>query len=318
MKNETNLFGILQGLMDRETVSEICIDRYNQIYFEEGGVVVDFDQSFESEEKLEKTIKKIFDFAGACIGKKELAAQCTLADGTRIGAVLPPMSLHGAVMTIMKRPHNELTWEDMKKFGAFDEAGAQILEGLLKNDKNILHLGNAGSGRVTMINNLLKKVDPSYRVSILEKNPEMKTNRARTMHLQATGNNPEGMKELVNQAFYLRCDYTFVNGLYGSEATRLLDYMREGYSSVLSILAESVQDGLGRIERKVLLDNPWLGLEGTRDVIGSSIDVVIFQKRFEDGARRVSEIVEVNHGDNGYQFKLLYHYDEKSKQFITA
>lgn len=313
-----NLFGNIQSLYDNKEVSEIIIDGFNDVYWEANGKVEESETLFQSEDEIKSVAKNLLNSCGRDFNQIQNGfADLRLQDGTRVAITTAPISLNGTSMVIRKMPEGEFTLDDMIKHNVLTDDAKKILEKLMLKGKNVLLAGNAGSGKTTMANQLIKAIDPAWRVVCVEKTAELITNRKRTLRLETPNAKSSEMHELIKKASLLRADTFVINELTGAETFEALNLMREGNSVLASIMSEGVYDALKKAELFCMMRQYGLGINEVKYHVSSAIDAVIYQERLESGKRVVSNIALVKGLDakGNYVTSPLFTYDDETEQF---
>ena len=316
------IFGKLGKIYSNEKVSEIIVDRFDDVYWEENGKIEESSELFKNEEEISEIIENILDSVGRNRDSMlDGFADLRLADGTRVAITTAPISLNGPSLVIRKMHTHRTTVENLIDWGAISKEGWTICESLVKKGKNVLLAGNAGCGKTTLLNVLTSAIDPAWRVVTVEKTAEMDPGeRKRTLRLETANSQQTEMKELVQKAGLLRADTIVVNELMGSEAFNTINLMREGYSVMATVMAEGVFDALKKVEIFCMMDQFNLGSNEIKYHVCSGVDVVIYQERLPSGKRVLSNISLVEGVDelNNPITKPLYTYDEETGEFFVT
>lgn len=315
-------FGKLQSIFDNKNVSEIIVDGFDDVYYEESGKIIQNDSLFSNEGEIKEVIDSILGSVNRSSDSiKDGFADLRLGDGTRVAITTAPISINGSSLVIRKLLDNNVSPEDMIKWGCLDEDGWIICESLMKQGKNVLLAGNAGSGKTTLANLLVGAVNPESRVVTVEKVAELDTRkRKRTLRLETPTAQHSEMNDLIQKAAILRADTFVVNELLGSETFEAIKLMREGYSVLGTIMSEGVSDALKKCELFCLMGQFGIGINEIKYHVANGVDAVIYQERLESGKRVVSHIAMIDglNEDGHYDLDTLYNYDEATNEFFTS
>ena len=310
--------GPLGEIYKIEGVTEIMVDAKDDIYYEANGKIVNSDFKLNDDEEILKIIKNIFKLVGRDVSNIKSFADCRLMDGTRFVAVFPPVAMGGYSFNLRKMPDKKLSWEELIKFKSITAEGVDLLKNIVSKWKNVLVIGNEGSGKTTILNNLIELIPENFRVVVLEKNANLLLNRKRLVRLEALDNKIESMPELIKAASLMRADCIVLDELRGEESEGMINLMRNGYSGIISMHAENVLDGLKRLEMKFLAKNYGIDINDVREIIASTVNYVVFQERLPDGQRKMSEISKVEFDNDKYKITPLYIFDKERKQFFLT
>jgi pilus assembly protein CpaF len=318
----SGFLGPLQEIYNREDVSEIIVDRIDDVYWEQDGKVEESENIFSSEQEIFEVIDSILNSIDRKRDSVENGyADLRLRDGSRVAITLPPVSINGPTILIRKMPPHNIKPEDIIKFKYIDEVGWELCDLLMKKDRNVLLAGNAGCGKTTMANLLIGAIHPDWRVVTAEKVAELETNnRKRTHRLETPTGRQEEFLDLLQKAGKLRADYIVVNELKGAETFEAIKLMKEGYAVLATIMAEAVSDALKHCELYCLMGQYGLGVNEIKYHIASGIDVVIFTERLGNGQRVVSNISSINgiNEKGQYDIRPLYVYREEEGDFALT
>lgn len=314
--------GILADIFNKATVTEIIVDRYDDVYWEDGGKTYESDSLFKNEHEIMELIEALLKSVGRDLQSVENGfADIRLGDGTRVTLTLPIISLNGPALVIRKLPSKRVSVADIISWKSIDDEGWKICQKLLETNKNILLAGNAGSGKTTILNLLTESIPQKYRVVTIEQSAEMMTHaRKRTLRLETPSGRPNEMKDLIKKAGLLRSDYYVVNELRGSEAFDTINLMREGYEVITTLMAEGVRDALKKLEVLCMMDSLNISPSEIKYHVAAGVEVVIFQERLASGRRVISNISLLQGQDEkgDYICRPLFYFDEESDCFITT
>lgn len=309
-------YGILDGLLSDDTVSEIMINRFDEIYVERKGIVERSSLCFSDDEELYHTIQRMVNGAGREVNQANPIADTRLETGERVNVVLPPVSLEGPVVTIRRFPAERITMEKLVSLGSISEEAADFLNVLVKAKYNIFISGGTSSGKTTFLNALSDLIPKEERIITIEDSAELQLSgienliRMETRNANTTGAGEISMQELIKTSLRMRPDRIIVGEVRGAEAMDMLSAMNTGHDGSLSTgHANSSYDMLSRLETMVLQGNANLPLRAIRQNIASSIDIIIHLSR-EGPKRKVAEICELNGIRKGeYQLRTLFSLD---------
>lgn len=297
--NTVRRMDVLSEFLEDESVTEIMINGYDNIFIERSGRVYKVDQTFENEERLASIIQQIVAGCNRIVNEAVPIVDARLADGSRVNVVLPPISLNGPTMTIRKFPKEKMTMERLIEVGALSEDAAEFLKRLVKARYNIFVSGGTGAGKTTFLNALSDYIPQQERVITIEDSAELQLkNVVNLVRLESRNSNVEGtnavtIRELIKSSLRMRPDRVIVGEVRDAAAIDMLAAMNTGHDGSLSTgHANSSGDMITRLESMVLMGME-LPLEAVRRQIASAVDVIIHLGRLRDGSRKVLEIAEV-------------------------
>jgi len=318
----TKILGPLEDVYNDNEVSEIFVDSFDDVYIEKNGKIINLENIFKNQNEVELLIEKILASQKKSISDIQNGfTTLTLKDSSRIAITLEAISISSPTITIRKHFRNNFSFDDLKKFKAINEDGQQICEQLLKKDKNILIIGNTGSGKTTLTNIITDLIDKRYRLVTVEQVGELDTSsRKRTIRLRTPNSKNFEMSELISNASKLRVDTMVINELKGKEVYDALNIMSEGVHVISLMAAESVHHAIKKCELLCLSAKMGLNLSQIKYQISQSIDVIIFQERLGNGRRVVTNISTLSDLDQNDDYSLspLFGYDEDSENFFTT
>ncbi|MBO1110630.1 ATPase, T2SS/T4P/T4SS family [Bordetella petrii] len=307
--------GPLEPLLADTGISEIMINRHDEIYIEREGRLWRHDAAFSSEQSVRWVIERIVAPLGRRIDESAPMVDARLPDGSRVNAVIPPVALKGASLTIRKFPARRPRMADLVRAGSIDSAMADFLYLCVRSRKNIVVSGGTGSGKTTLLNILSNGIPEGERIVTIEDAAELRLDHAHLVALEARPANLENrgridIRDLVRNALRMRPDRIVVGECRGAEAFDMLTAMNTGHEGSLTTLhANSPRDALGRLEAMVLMAGMDLPLSVVREHIGASIDIIVQQARLSDGRRVATSIVEITGLESGrIQLQELFRY----------
>ena len=292
-------FGPMQTLLDDDTVSEIMVNGPKNIYVERGGRLHRAPISFENNEHVMRIIERIVSPLGRRIDESSPYVDARLPDGSRVNAVIPPISLVGPVLTIRKFSKKPITVEQLIGFGSISAEAVEFLKAAVIARKNIIVSGGTGSGKTTLLNILSGFIPADERILTLENAAELQLRQEHVVTLESRPANIEGkgeiaIRDLVINALRMRPDRIVVGECRGEEALDMLQAMNTGHDGSLTTAhSNSPRDTLSRLETMSLMAGMDLPVRAIREQISSAVDLVVHQARMRDGTRKVTFITEV-------------------------
>lgn len=299
--NEINGYGPITELLEDKNITEIMVNGPDDIYVEiEGKVVKDTSVSFINNEHIIRTIQRMIQPLGRTIDISNPMVDSRLKDGSRINAIIPPLSLNGPVLTIRKFKDNLSSIEDLIRNGTLTPYMARFLEASVKAKLNILICGGTGSGKTTILNVLSSFIDSDERIITIEDAAELHLKQNHVISLETRNMNYEKegevtIRDLVKNSLRMRPDRIIVGEVRGKEAFDMLQAMNTGHDGSLSTLhANGTIDALNRLETMVLMSGIEIPISAIREYIEKAIDIVVYIERLSDGKRKVTSICEVS------------------------
>jgi pilus assembly protein CpaF len=291
--------GPLEPLLRDETITEVMVNGPQQVYIEREGRLEMTNVTFQNDEHVMKIIQRIIAPIGRRIDESSPMVDARLADGSRVNAIIPPLSLVGPVLTIRKFAATPFTVEDLIRFGTATTEMFEFLEACVKARLNIFVSGGTGSGKTTMLNILSSFIPDDERIVTIEDAAELQLRQEHVVTLEARPSNIEGkgaipIRELVRNALRMRPDRIVVGECRSAEALDMLQAMNTGHDGSMSTgHANSPRDMLARLETMVLMAGMDLPLRAIREQIASAVDLIVHQNRLKDGSRKIVNITEV-------------------------
>lgn len=302
-------FGPLSPLLRSPRISEIMINGPHVVFVESAGKLFDSGVRFFNEQHLISIIQRIVEPLGRHIDDASPMVDARLPDGSRVNAVIPPLALHGAALTVRKFADRKLTTDDLIAFGSMTREMALFLQEAVRSRKNILVSGGTGSGKTTLLNVLSLFIPEDERVITVEDSAELKLTHPNLVNLEARPANIEGkgrisIRDLVINTLRMRPDRIIVGECRGAEALDMLQAMNTGHDGSLTTAhANNPRDALARLENMVMMAGFELPSTAIREQIASALDIIVQQTRLVDGSRKVVKITEVT-GREGNQILL--------------
>lgn len=313
MKTISELFGPLKKYHADSDVFEFCVDAFDDVYVEKNGKIINDDKAFKNDKELLKTIEDLVESVDRKISHKNPYADIRLADGTRVTAIIAPMSTSGPTLLVRKPVKQEINLSQIVQWKGITDEGANILRDALLSGKNIVLTGMAGTGKMTMMNAMIMEMNPQWRVICAEKNREVEVERKRYVALETLKGTQEEYLDLVKKAQGYRGDYLVSTRAEGDVAIKLLEYMRGETSVLLETTANGASDFLKRMEVYGLTSLSGVHREDLQLFISDAVDLIVTMSRNEGGRRFIEHIAEVSglREDGKYDLKSLYNDSDK-------
>ena len=292
-------YGPIESLLRDPTVTEVMVNRPDQVFCERFGKLELTEVTFRDKEHIRYVIDKIVTPLGRRIDESSPMVDARLPDGSRVNAIVPPLSLNGPVVTIRKFAVDPYTSEDLVGFGTVSQAGANFLEAVVKAKLNVLISGGTGSGKTTLLNVMSSFIPEGQRVVTIEDAAELRLSQAHVVRLEARPPNIEGrgevtIRDLVRNSLRMRPDRIVVGEVRGGEALDMLQAMNTGHEgSISTIHANSPRDALARLETMVMMTGMELPSKAIREQVASAIQLMVHVGRMGDGSRKVTNICEI-------------------------
>jgi pilus assembly protein CpaF len=292
-------YGPISALLNDETISEVMVNGPDQVYVERMGQLTLSDVKFAGDAELIRVIREIAAFVGRRIDDESPMVDCRLPDGSRVNAIIPPLAIDGASLTIRKFAKDPFTVQDLISFGTLTAEAAAFLEGCVRGHFNILVAGGTGSGKTTTLNILSSFIPDNERVVTIEDAAELQLRQPHKVRLESRPARIDGtgrisIRDLVVNSLRMRPDRIVIGECRSGEALDMLQAMNTGHDgSLTTIHANSPRDTLARLETLVLMSGVDLPQRAIREQIVSAIHVIVQQSRVRDGSRRITNITEV-------------------------
>ncbi len=300
IENEINGFGPITELLDDENVTEIMVNSPSEIYIEvDGQLIKDETISFINDEHIIRTIQRIVQPLGRTIDSANPMVDSHLPDGSRINAIIPPLSLKGPVLTIRKFKKNMDNIDSLIGNGTLTPYMARFLQACVEAKLNIVVCGGTGSGKTTLLNILSNFIGPHERIITIEDAVELKLKQEHVISLETRNVNYERdgevtIRDLVRNSLRMRPDRIIVGEVRGKEAFDMLQAMNTGHDGSLTTLhANSPVDALNRLETMILMSEMDIPLRAIRGYIEKALDLVVNIERLSDGRRKITSISEI-------------------------
>ncbi len=293
-------FGPLQPLLEEPTITEVMVNGAKNIYIERGGKIHRVPVSFESDEHVMRIIERIVAPLGRRIDESSPYVDARLPDGSRVNAIIPPISLVGPVITIRKFAKNPITLEQLVQFGTITPEALQFLKACVESRLNIIISGGTGSGKTTFLNILSQFIPSDERIVTIENAAELQLRQEHVVTLESRPPNIEGkgevtIRQLVVNSLRMRPDRIIVGEIRDEAALDMLQAMNTGHDgSMTTAHSNSPRDSLSRIETMTMMAGMDLTNRAIREQIASAIDLIVHQERMRDGTRKVVSITEIS------------------------
>jgi pilus assembly protein CpaF len=291
--------GPLERLLADDSVSEIMVNGPHEIWVERQGRLYQTSVRFNDESHLRRIINKMVAQVGRRIDESSPMVDARLPDGSRVNAVIPPLSLSGPLVTVRKFSNKRLDLDELVRLGTLSSDTVDFVRRCVLAELNILISGGTGAGKTTLLNALSAAISDSERIVTIEDAAELQLKQNHVLRLESRPKNIEGsgevtIRSLVRNALRMRPDRIIVGEVRGAESLDMLQAMNTGHDgSLTTVHANSARDALARVETMVLMAGYDLPLRAIRQQIASALDMIIHLERLEDGTRRVTAITEV-------------------------
>jgi pilus assembly protein CpaF len=307
--DEIFAYGPITGLLADPSVSEVMVNGAGAIYIERAGALVPSTVTFLSEETLRATIDRIVARVNRRLDEAQPFVDARLPDGSRVNAIIPPVSLSGPCLTIRKFRKDPFSAEELVRIGTLTEESIAYLREAVVRRMNLIISGGTGSGKTTLLNALSQFIPETERIITIEDAAEIRLMKPHVISLEARPANLEGagvvsIRDLVRNALRMRPDRIIVGECRGGEALDMLQAMNTGHDgSITTGHANTPRDMLRRLETMVLLSGVEIPVKAIREQIASAIDVIVHIARMGDGRRAVTSVTEAT-GMGEYQVLL--------------
>jgi pilus assembly protein CpaF len=291
--------GPLERPLADESVTEIMINGPHDIWVERQGRLYETSVRFTDESHLRRIINKIVAQVGRRIDESSPMVDARLPDGSRVNAVLPPLSLSGPLVTIRKFSKKRLDLEELAKVGTLTSETLDFLERCVRAELNVLISGGTGAGKTTLLNAMSTAIPDDQRIVTIEDAAELRLDQRHVLRLESRPKNIEGegeipIRDLVRNSLRMRPDRIVVGEVRGAEALDMLQAMNTGHDgSLCTVHANSPRDALARIETMVLMAGFDLPVRAIRQQVAAALDLIVHLERLHDGSRRVTSMTEV-------------------------
>lgn len=292
-------FGPIEPLLNDDSVSEVMVNGPRQVYVERNGRLEMTDVTFQDDDHVMRVIDRIVSPLGRRIDESSPMVDARLPDGSRINAIIPPISLVGPVLTIRKFAKDPLTTEDLVRFGTMSPEMVVFLDACVRARLNVVVSGGTGSGKTTTLNLLSSFIPDDERIVTIENAAELQLRQDHVVTLESRPPNIEGrgevsIRDLVINSLRMRPERVVVGECRGGEALDMLQAMNTGHDgSMTTAHSNGPRDTLSRLETMVLMAGAELPVRAIREQIASAVDLIVHQSRMKDGSRKITAVTEV-------------------------
>ncbi len=292
-------YGPIQTLLDDPEITEVMVNGPHRVYIERNGKLIKTNVKFQDDTHVLRTIDKIILPLGRRIDVDKPNVDARLPDGSRVNAVIPPVSIDGPSITIRKFAREKFSVEQLIDFGSITKHMAEFIQACVVSRLNIVISGGTGSGKTTLLNILSGFIPEEERIVTIEDAAELRLHQDHVVRLETKPPNIDGtgsvhIRELVRNSLRMRPDRIVIGECRGGEALDMLQAMNTGHDGSLTTLhANSPRDALSRLETMALMSGLDMPLRVIREQIASAVDLIIQQSRMKDGTRKVTSICEV-------------------------
>lgn len=316
--------GILRPFLLDQSITEIMVNSFNEIFIEKNGVISEAKVQFSDEDTLMKVIQSLIVSAGKELNIRNPFVDASLPDGSRLNCVIPPVALNGPSMTIRKFSPNALHYKQLLTAGALDEKMLYFLNQTVRAKKNIMISGGTGTGKTTLLNVLSSFIPSNERIITIEDTAELQIQSKNCVRLESritrTSHASITIQDLLKNALRMRPNRIIVGECRGAEAWDMLLAMNTGHEgSMTTMHSNSAFDALRRLEAMIMRSNSDAPHKMVQEDIANSIHIIIQVERSSDGKRRVVEISEVQgQNEKGYILEDIFKYNPKDGFYSTG
>lgn len=306
IQNEITGYGPITPLLQDNAITEIMVNSSNEIYVEiDGKIVRDETVSFINDKHIIRTIQRIVEPLGRTIDSSNPMVDARLRDGSRLNAIIPPLSLKGPILTIRKFNKKLESIDDFLRLGSLTVNMARFLEACVKAKLNIIISGGTGTGKTTLLNVLSGFLGEDERIITIEDAAELKLHQSHVISLETRTTNYEGegevtIRDLVRNSLRMRPDRIIVGEVRGKEAFDMMQAMNTGHEgSITTLHANNPTDAINRLETMILLNEMEIPVSAVRGYIENAIDIIVQIDRLSDGKRKITSISEITNLKDG-------------------
>ncbi len=305
----------LQEFLEDDSVTEIMVNRFDEVYVERRGKLYETDAKFLSDDALISAIHNVAQYVGREIDQDRPILDARLPDGSRVHAVIPPSARSGTFLTIRRFKRDIFSLDDFVRLGSISPAAQEFIELCVKLHKNTVVAGGTGTGKTTMLNAVSTAVPESERIVVIEDSSELRLAQKHSLYLEAQqadayGRGEVTIRDLFRASLRMRPDRIIVGEVRGGEALEMVQSMISGHTgSLTTVHATSPRDALVRLETLSLMSDVDLPVYVARAQVASAINIIVQLARFsEDGSRKVTKITEADglNENNQYQFQDIF------------
>jgi pilus assembly protein CpaF len=299
MISDTLGYGPLDPLLADTSVTEIMCNNYDDVWIERDGKLHRTSSTFTDDQQYRHVIEKIVAGVGRRIDESSPMVDARLPDGSRVNAILPPLAIHGPILTIRKFAADPYTVKDLINFGTFTLDLSVVMEACVRGKLNVLVSGGTGTGKTTNLNVLSSFIPEGERIVTIEDAAELQLQQSHVLSLEARPPNAEGagevrIRDLVRNALRMRPDRIIVGEVRGAEALDMLQAMNTGHEgSMTTVHCNGPRDALSRLETMVLMAGYELPVKAIREQINSALNLIMHLDRMPDGRRVVTSVTEL-------------------------
>jgi pilus assembly protein CpaF len=292
-------YGPIQQLLNTDDISEVMVNGPHQVWIERDGKLSLTDINFKDDDHVMRIISRIVSPLGRRIDESSPMVDARLPDGSRVNAIIPPLSLIGPILTIRKFRRVPLNVADLVRYGALTQQSVVFMEAAVRAGLNILVAGGTSSGKTTLLNVLSSFIPADERIITIEDAAELQLQQIHVLPLESRpasieGQNAIAIRDLVINCLRMRPDRIVVGECRGVEAFDMLQAMNTGHDGCMTTVhSNGPRDGLSRIETMVLMASADLPLRAIREQLSSAFDLIVYVQRMDDGSRKVTYITEV-------------------------
>jgi pilus assembly protein CpaF len=316
MSAKESAFELLNPLLEDPDVMEIMIDGPSRVSVEKGGRIQDADVRFGSNEEVKEVIEEVLAMTGQRIEEGKTLYDVRMSDNSRMMAVLSPTSINGHSVVFRKWMTKQITWEKLFEYGSVTPEVRDLIQGAIDAHASILVAGGTASGKTTVTNRIVELIPSEERVVAVEQTHELQFDHPRAVFLEAEGNVPIALNDLLTAGSKMRPDWLVIGELHGAETLHAMQIMGNGHSAISTIHATSAENALERLETLCLMANLGLGLDDIRRIIASALRLILFQERMPNGRRKIVQVVELKGLDDGrYILQPLMRYNPETETF---
>ena len=297
--DEDTGLGPLEPLLRDDDIADILINGHKQIFIEKNGKLTLSNVRFADEKHLLRVIDKIVSAVGRRVDESNPYVDARLKDGSRFNAIVPPIAVDGALVSIRKFKKEKLSIDQLVAFGAFTEEMAAYLHSAVATRLNIIVSGGTGSGKTTTLNALSSFIDDDERIATIEDTAELQLQQTHLARMESRPANVEGtgavtQEDCLRNALRMRPDRIIVGETRGSEVLDMLQAMNTGHDgSMTTIHANNARDAISRLENMIAMTGVDLPISASRAQIASAVNLIVQVKRLQDGSRRMTSITEI-------------------------
>jgi pilus assembly protein CpaF len=318
-------FGPLQSLMHDDSVSDILVNGPSDVFIERMGTLTRVPVVFRDNEHILNVIRRIVRFSGRRLDESSPMVDARLPDGSRVNAVIPPLSLDGPILCIRRFGKHEFTMDSLVKLGLMAPEMLEFLETCIHYRMNVIISGGSGAGKTTLLNALSEAIPSSERVVTIEDSAELQLKQHHVVRLETRPPNIEGTgqittREAVRNALRMRPDRILVGECRGAEAFDMLQAMNSGHAgSMTTMHANGTTDAFRRLEGMLCMAGMEVPIAVLREYVGSAVDMVIQVERMENGIRRIVGVAEVMPLEGGStRIEEIYRYRLSSEPGVPG